>query len=47
MLAARDPLSQPVHLGKPAFLGYGALGALRGLLGRLGAAPPLRRGSNG
>jgi squalene synthase HpnC len=36
MLIARDPLSERVHLGKGGFLGYGLLGALRGLAGRVG-----------
>lgn len=39
MLARRDPLSERVHLGKPAFLGYGLLGVMRGFAGRLGGRP--------
>ena len=42
MLARRDPLSERVHLGKPAFLGYGLLGVMRGFAGRLGGRPSAR-----
>jgi phytoene/squalene synthetase len=42
MLAQSDPLSERVHLGKPAFLGYGVLGVVRGLAGRLGGRPSAR-----
>jgi len=31
LLSTRDPLSERVHLGKPAFAGYGLLGIVRGL----------------
>jgi len=35
VLLTRDPLSQPVHLSKPAMLRAGTAGAARGLLRRL------------
>jgi squalene synthase HpnC len=34
LLQARDPLSQPVHLGKAGFAGYGLLGMIKGLARR-------------
>jgi phytoene/squalene synthetase len=37
MLMRHDPLSARVHLGKGEFLGYGLIGAVRGLAGRIGA----------
>lgn len=36
LLAARDPLSERVHLGKPAIAGAGLVGVLNGALGRIG-----------
>lgn len=35
VLQSSDPLSEPVHLAKPAVAALGALGIVRGLLGRL------------
>ncbi|MEA2990869.1 MAG: hydroxysqualene synthase [Alphaproteobacteria bacterium] len=36
MLASRDPLSETVHLGKPAVAGLGIIGLVRGMAGRAG-----------
>lgn len=35
VLQSRDPLSEPVHLAKPAVAALGVLGIVKGLLGRL------------
>ncbi len=40
MLTARDPLSEPVHLGKSGFIGMGLLAIARGLFRRLGRPAP-------
>jgi squalene synthase HpnC len=46
-LESRDPLSQPVHLGKAGFLWVGGVGVLRGLAAKLmraaGTRPKVRR----
>jgi squalene synthase HpnC len=38
LLKVRDPLSERVHLGKPAVAGIGLVGLLNGMLGRVGFA---------
>jgi hydroxysqualene synthase len=38
LLTTRDPLSERVHLGKPAVAGVGLVGLLNGMLGRIGFA---------
>jgi squalene synthase HpnC len=47
ILLERDPLSQKVHLSKPAFLGWAAVGAIEGHLGLGPKAPRLAAPSAG
>jgi hydroxysqualene synthase len=41
MLLLRDPLSERVHLGKPAFIGVGLIGVMKGLRRRMVRRPPI------
>jgi squalene synthase HpnC len=45
LLRTRDPLCENVRLGKFGVAAFGALGAAKGLLGRLGRAPRVATGS--